>query len=370
MERIRSALTAARREREKLLAQDAAGGAENHDEFGVRNSVVFGLIRDEKVWFGLACFAVAVAMLAWMIGSKNQSRTTDMRVATTAQVRADISAADALSGKLALLQAHVDLLADSITRIDDKVAVLLLQINAVSSSVDSSTEGVASHDAPAPAPDTASDVATLEVLSKEQQSMVSTDAASEPTPTWNRRRDEAVTRDSSAVHQTLVTVEDESASMGVPNAPNDKRTSEVSSAADKFVAPAAVFRTPEALHSLRHSKATTVRGRENKEVPDSNRAPEEASTEIAFAEPKSAAAERNGLWVVNLASFADRQDAAGFSERAQSKEVDVEQNHVTVKGKSYWRVRVTGFRSAAEAKGYAASVEAKLGLKETWISRR
>jgi cell division septation protein DedD len=158
--------------------------------------------------------------------------------------------------------------------------------------------------------------------------------------------------------------------MGVPNSLNDQGESEVSFAADEFLAPAAIFRSPEVLESLRHSRATTVTDRENKMPPESNSAPEEVSTEIASSEPMSAASEGSRLWVVNLASFADRQDAARFAERAQSEDVDVEQNHVKVKGKSYWRVRTTGFRSAAEAREYAASVEAKLGLKETWTSRR
>ena len=78
----------------------------------------------------------------------------------------------------------------------------------------------------------------------------------------------------------------------------------------------------------------------------------------------------DGPWVINLASFTDEPGAERFAARAWAKGVDVEQKMVTVKGKNYWRVRATGFASAREARTQAGSLEARLGLKETWLSRR
>jgi len=75
-------------------------------------------------------------------------------------------------------------------------------------------------------------------------------------------------------------------------------------------------------------------------------------------------------WVVNLVSLSNKADADQFAEKARSKDVQVERYAVTVKGKQYWRVHVSGFSTAAEAKSQATIIKEKLGLKDVWITKR
>jgi len=74
-------------------------------------------------------------------------------------------------------------------------------------------------------------------------------------------------------------------------------------------------------------------------------------------------------WYINLASLPSKADADKYASRARSKDIQVEQHAVTIKGKDYWRVQAGGFASAGEARAQAETIKAKLGLKEVWISK-
>jgi len=41
-----------------------------------------------------------------------------------------------------------------------------------------------------------------------------------------------------------------------------------------------------------------------------------------------------------------------------------------VKGTRYWRVQITGFSTADDAKTYANTAKEQLGLKDAWIMKR
>jgi len=75
-------------------------------------------------------------------------------------------------------------------------------------------------------------------------------------------------------------------------------------------------------------------------------------------------------WVVNLVSLSNKADADRFAARARSKDIQTERYAVTVKGKQYWRVHVSGFLTAAEANYQANIIKEKLGLKDVWITKR
>ena len=75
-------------------------------------------------------------------------------------------------------------------------------------------------------------------------------------------------------------------------------------------------------------------------------------------------------WVINLVSLSNKADADQFAARARSKDLPVERYAVTVKGKQYWRVHVSGFSTAEEARSQADAVKEKLGLKDVWITKR
>lgn len=75
-------------------------------------------------------------------------------------------------------------------------------------------------------------------------------------------------------------------------------------------------------------------------------------------------------WVVNLASLPTRAGADQFAARARSKDIQVEQYAVIVKGKQYWRVQASGFSTATEARSQANMFKQKLGLKDVWVTKR
>ncbi len=75
-------------------------------------------------------------------------------------------------------------------------------------------------------------------------------------------------------------------------------------------------------------------------------------------------------WVVNLASLNSETDANRFAARARSKDIQVEQHAVVIKGKEYWRVQASGFLTAAEARSQANTIKKKLGLKDVWVTKR
>ncbi|MGD2138320.1 MAG: SPOR domain-containing protein [Gammaproteobacteria bacterium] len=77
-----------------------------------------------------------------------------------------------------------------------------------------------------------------------------------------------------------------------------------------------------------------------------------------------------GAWVINLASLNTRKEAENFKSKAGMKGFDTSLKQVHVKGREYWRVRVTGLDSLEEARTRGEAIKERLGLKEIWISKR
>jgi hypothetical protein len=104
---------------------------------------------------------------------------------------------------------------------------------------------------------------------------------------------------------------------------------------------------------------------------DDDRQSEEKIVQPAVASapviPEPAA---RGPWLINLASLDNQPAADRFSTRARTRGIPVEQQVVTVKGQQRWRIQVTGFASADEARINAGSIKEKLGLKNIWITRQ
>ena len=79
---------------------------------------------------------------------------------------------------------------------------------------------------------------------------------------------------------------------------------------------------------------------------------------------------KDGPWVINLVSTARKADADRLTKKALSKDIPTEQQQITVKGKQYWRVQITGFPTAENARAYAETAKQLLGLKDAWIMKR
>jgi cell division septation protein DedD len=79
---------------------------------------------------------------------------------------------------------------------------------------------------------------------------------------------------------------------------------------------------------------------------------------------------KDGPWVINLVSTSRKADADRLTKKALSKGISTEQQQITVKGAQYWRVQITGFPTAENAKAYADTAKEQLGLKDAWIMKR
>lgn len=96
-----------------------------------------------------------------------------------------------------------------------------------------------------------------------------------------------------------------------------------------------------------------------------------ASLETAAVTPaKTPAAASQGPWVINLLSSRDKGYVEKVAARARDRDVSAEITSAEVKGRTYWRLQVTGFATASTAKTAAVPVKKKLGIKDVWIHRR
>ena len=68
-------------------------------------------------------------------------------------------------------------------------------------------------------------------------------------------------------------------------------------------------------------------------------------------------------------SVTSKADAERLLKGFKTKGVIAEIQPKTISGKQWYRIQVRGFDTKREAKGYAASVKAKLGLASVWVTR-
>ncbi|MEZ5542071.1 MAG: SPOR domain-containing protein [Pseudomonadota bacterium] len=77
-----------------------------------------------------------------------------------------------------------------------------------------------------------------------------------------------------------------------------------------------------------------------------------------------------GAWVINLASYNSSSYAASKLAEFKSQGVIAEQVSAEVNGSTVYRLRVSGFDSYRSASEQAGDLRARLGLGETWVTRR
>jgi hypothetical protein len=88
------------------------------------------------------------------------------------------------------------------------------------------------------------------------------------------------------------------------------------------------------------------------------------------ADPVSGTEGSTGPWVINLISSRDQAATARFLDKARSLDIPAQQTTADINGRTYSRLQVGGFSSAAEARSASAGIKEKLGLKDVWIFRR
>jgi septal ring-binding cell division protein DamX len=255
-----------------------------------------------------------LGMLGWMILSQGAKQSmavhaldgeTETSADALARLHENTSATNKLREDLTLMQARMDVLLDSITRLDTK----------------------------------------LRDVQKLQQQVKEVTAARADQAHGNRET--PVTASVSARQARAATGDEKQAVLATVEV-TDIAATEVPSAG------------PLAAATQDGNKSATKTIRDNGTV----------ATKTAAAGQKQTTAGDSGLWVINLVSFDDKRAADRFAKRARSKDVGVETVQTTVKGKPWWRVRVPGFATGEHARAAADSVEARLGLKESWVGRR
>ncbi len=74
-------------------------------------------------------------------------------------------------------------------------------------------------------------------------------------------------------------------------------------------------------------------------------------------------------WVVNLNSYEQLWEADKKIEELKEKGVVTEMIIVSVRGVRWYRIRITGFKTKAEASSYAATIKEILKVSHAWVSK-
>ena len=89
--------------------------------------------------------------------------------------------------------------------------------------------------------------------------------------------------------------------------------------------------------------------------------------DVAVEYVDSQDAGKRGPWVINLLSSPRKSDADRFADNARKQGIPVEQGTVSLKGREFYRVQLTGYLTQKQAEESARPVKDKLGLKNVWI---
>jgi hypothetical protein len=117
------------------------------------------------------------------------------------------------------------------------------------------------------------------------------------------------------------------------------------------------------------AREVAVAGRSEDMTGDTAPARQQVATSASGAQAPERHAD-TGPWVINLVSLPRRADAERFMKNAESRGVKTGMYQATVSGKSYWRVHVAGFSTAADARDKAGVIKEQLELGDVWITRR
>jgi len=77
----------------------------------------------------------------------------------------------------------------------------------------------------------------------------------------------------------------------------------------------------------------------------------------------------SGDWVINLESFKELDDANAYVARLTKRDIHTDVMAIQIKGKAWYRVRLTGLPSRQEAEKQRLVLVKKLKLNSAWISK-
>lgn len=101
----------------------------------------------------------------------------------------------------------------------------------------------------------------------------------------------------------------------------------------------------------------------------------DADTELLQADTRDISENKKsvssgGDWSINIASYLRNSTAEKMRRRFLDKGVATVLVTATVKGKTYYRLRVTGFESRKDATAHSATIKELLGLEDVWITKK
>ncbi len=98
--------------------------------------------------------------------------------------------------------------------------------------------------------------------------------------------------------------------------------------------------------------------------------PQQVAVQQPAAAPRSAPAQSGtGDWVINLVSLSNEQDARTELERLRQLGIRAEVQRAQHEGRTWYRLRVTGFDSRDGATAYVDTIADKAGLQNPWVTR-
>ena len=84
----------------------------------------------------------------------------------------------------------------------------------------------------------------------------------------------------------------------------------------------------------------------------------------------AATVQQGGNWVINLSSFATTKAADAELKRLTKLGISAEKVHVNSQGKTWYRIRITGFSNAEQAKAYSKTLARKYGIRDAWVGHK
>jgi len=79
---------------------------------------------------------------------------------------------------------------------------------------------------------------------------------------------------------------------------------------------------------------------------------------------------QSGGWVVNITSVSDQESAFQEVQRLRSMGINAESARAVSNGRTWYRIRIPGFASHDDAARARPGLEARLGIRDTWVGRR
>jgi len=117
------------------------------------------------------------------------------------------------------------------------------------------------------------------------------------------------------------------------------------------------------------SKQSPAHTAEHAALAANQHAPGQAGANHKKTTHTDSAPARSGDWIINLESFNASDDANAYATRLTQRDIHADVMAIQIKGKAWYRVRLTGFPSKREAEKQRLILVKKLSLNSAWISK-